>query len=58
MAYTHVAMCVDFLTCSDVKISSWFHSTLKDASRWEIAKLRFHDRITMFCLLLVVSKLL
>ena len=58
MAYTHLAVCVDFLTCSDAEISSFFRSTLKDASRWEIAKLCFHDRITMFCLLLVVSKLL
>ena len=43
-----------FLTCSDEEISSWFCSTLKDATGWDITKLRFHDRITIFCLLLVV----
>ena len=55
---THIWQCVDFLTSSEVEIGSWFHSTLKDTSRWEITKLRFHDRITVFCMLLVVSQIL
>ena len=41
-----------------IEIGSWFCSTLKDASGWEITKLRFYDRIMVFCLLLVVPKLL
>ena len=40
-----------------IEISSWFRSTLKDASGWEIAKFRFHDRIMVFSML-VVSKIL